>query len=218
VLDYQDDANTYDKDYHFMLGRQILVAPVLEKTQKWDVYLPAGKWIHYWTGREYKGDQTVTVDTPLYGRDGLPMFVKAGAIIPMMPEMSYIYEKKPEPITLDIYPDLASSSKYVMYDCETVKSPVRKTVFSCLEDSEKIEVSISQSNAAYELCVHCEKQPASVFTDSKSLPRLTDKTAYEKAQEGWYHGPGCFYGSDSISTVNIRIARSSKPRLVKITK
>ncbi|MHC4527361.1 MAG: glycoside hydrolase family 31 protein, partial [Planctomycetota bacterium] len=118
VFDYQDDTNTYDKDYHFMIGRQILVAPVLEKTEKWNVYLPKGKWIHYWSGKEYDGAQTVTIDAPLYGKDGLPMFIKAGAIIPMMPEMSYIYEKTPEPITLDVYPDATRASSCVMYDCE----------------------------------------------------------------------------------------------------
>jgi len=112
------------------------VAPVLEKVDTWNVYLPKGKWVHYWTGKEYKGNQTVTVSAPLYGKDGLPMFVKAGAIIPMMPAMSYIYEKPPEPITLDVYPDAGSPSNYVMYDCKTVRSPVRKTKFKCAEDKK----------------------------------------------------------------------------------
>jgi alpha-glucosidase len=218
VFDYQNDKNTYDKDYHFMLGRQILVAPVLEKTDEWDVYLPKGKWIHYWTGKQYTGEQTVTVDAPLYGRNGLPMFVKAGAIIPMMPEMSYIYEKAPEPITLDVYPDTASSS-YVMYDCETPKkSLIRQTTFQCSQDETAIEISIGKSDMAYELWVHCGKEPASANVDSKELPKLKDKAAYDAAQAGWYYGPGCFYGSDSISTINIKILRGTKASKVRIAK
>ena len=218
VFDYQDDAKTYNKDFHFMLGRQILVAPVLEKADEWNVYLPSGKWVHYWTGRQYKGNQTVTVKAPLYGRDGLPMFVKAGAIIPMMPDMSYIYEKSPEPITLDVYPDESSRSSYVMYDCETVRSPIRKTTFECSEDKTKIDISISTSSVAYEAWVHCEKEPASVVVDSKQLSKIKDKSGYVAAKEGWYWGAGCFYGSDSIKTVNIKIPKGPKSHSICITK
>ncbi|MHC4649050.1 MAG: hypothetical protein ACYTBJ_26655 [Planctomycetota bacterium] len=218
VFDYQDDKNTYDKDYQFMLGRQILVAPVLEKVSEWNVYLPKGKWIHYWTGREYTGGQTVTVGAPLYGKDGLPMFARAGAIIPMIPEMRYIFEKTPNPITLDIYPDQASPSEYVMYDCETPKSPIKKTVFKCSADKTSIEISIGASSAAYELWVHYDKQPASVTADLKELPRLKDKSAYDVAEEGWYFGPACFYGNDKLNTVNIKIPKNSKPHVVRITK
>ncbi|HUT30783.1 MAG TPA: TIM-barrel domain-containing protein [Sedimentisphaerales bacterium] len=218
VYDYQDDVNTYNKDYHFMLGPQILVAPVLEETQKWDVYLPAGNWVHYWTGRRYDGGQTVTVDAPLYGKAGLPMFIKAGAIIPMMPEMSYIYEKAPEPLTLDVYPEKAGTSTHTIYDCETVKSPVKETKFSCSQDKQKIQISISPSDAAYELWVHCDREPASVAADSGRLPRLEDKAAYDAAPQGWYCGTGCFYGSDSIKTLNIKLAKTGKNHLIRIRK
>jgi alpha-glucosidase (family GH31 glycosyl hydrolase) len=223
VFDYQDDEKTYNKDYHFMLGRQILVAPVMEKTEKWDVYLPKGRWIHYWTGREYTGGQTVTVDAPLYGKDGLPMFVKAGAIIPMIPEMNYIYEKVPNPITLDIYPyestgSLDFISRYVLYDCETPNSAVKKTIFQCLEEAADIKIRISKSDVAYELWVHHNKQPASVTVDSKVLAQIKDKSSYDAAEEGWYFGPGCFYGNDKLRTVNIKIPKSSKSHLIRIAK
>ena len=202
-----------------MLGRQILAAPVLEKTDKWDVYLPEGKWVYYWTGREFTGPQTVTVDAPLYGRDGLPMFVKAGAIIPMMPEMSYIYEKAPDPLTLDVYPDSAGPSTYVMYDCERPeKSPMKETAFKCVEDERKIEISISPSSVAYELWVHYDKSPTSVVADSKALAKIEDRCGYGKAKEGWYYGPGCFYGSEGIRTVNIKIPKISKRRLIQVLK
>jgi hypothetical protein len=76
--------------------------------------------------------------------------------------MSYIYEKTPEPITLDVYPDAAEPSNYVMYDCDTPKaSPIKETSFMCLESRTEIVVSIDKSNVAYELWVHYDKQPAS---------------------------------------------------------
>jgi alpha-glucosidase len=218
VFDYEDDKDTYDKDFEFMLGRQILVAPVLEKVDKWDVYLPKGKWVHYWTGEEYAGGKTVTVDAPLYGKDGLPMFVRAGAILPMMPEMSYIYEKTPDPITLDVYPDPAGPAEYLMYDCKTVKSPISKTIFACSEDKTKIEVSVSASNVAYELWVHSDKEPASVVVDSEKLQRLKDKSDYDAAQRGWYYGAGCFFGSDAVKTINVKLPGGPKAHLVRMTK
>jgi alpha-glucosidase len=223
VFDYQGDENTYDKDFHFMLGRQILVAPVMEKTDKWNVYLPKGRWIHYWTGKEYSGGQTVTVNAPLYGKDGLPMFVKAGAIIPMIPEMNYIYEKTPSSVTLDVYPEETVScgeslSKYVMYNCDAPNGPVKKTIFNCLEEAEDIKIRIGGSGTAYELWVHHEKQPASVAVDSKELPKLKDKCDYDKAEEGWYWGRGCFYGSDELKTVNIKIPKKTRAQLVRIKK
>lgn len=158
------------------------------------------------------------MNAPLYGKAGLPMFVKAGAIIPMMPEMSYIYEKAPEPITLDIFPDQAGTSSYTTYDCETVKSPVEETKFSCSQDKEKIQISISPSEVAYELWVHYDGEPASVVVNFRELSQLEDKAAYDAARQGWYYGPGCFYGADSIKTLNIKLAKTGKSHLIRITK
>jgi len=136
----------------------------------------------------------------------------------MMPEMSYIYEKEPEPITLDVYPEESGPSSYVMYDCETVRSPIKKTAFRCSEDKTKIEVSISTSDVAYELWVHYGKAPGSVTVDSKLLPKVKDKSSYDAAKEGWYYGAGCFYGSVNMKTVNIKISKGSKSRVTQITK
>ncbi|TFG49316.1 MAG: DUF3748 domain-containing protein, partial [Candidatus Brocadiia bacterium] len=218
VFDHQNDENTYNKDFEFLMGRNILVAPVIDKSEKWEVYLPAGKWIHYWTGTEYNGPKTVTVDAPLYGTGGLPMFVKAGSIIPMMPEMSYIYQKKADPITLDVYPEMNGSIKYAMYDCKSVKKPVQieKTEFTCDQQGKNIRISISPSSVAYELWVHSAVEATSVSVDGKKLKDLQAKAEYDKSKTGWYYGSGCFYGSDEIKTINIKAGTSSKERVIEI--
>jgi len=121
----------------------------------------------------------------------------------MMPEMSYIYEKKPDPITLDVYPAEGQTSICVMYDRKTPKnSPVRQTKFKCSDDATKIEISIGESDTAYEFWVHCDKKPASVTVDA----------------EGWYYGPGCFYGSDTISTVNIKLPKACTGGTIRVMK
>ncbi|MHC4637422.1 MAG: glycoside hydrolase family 31 protein [Planctomycetota bacterium] len=219
VFDHQDDMKTYDKDYEFMLGREILVAPVLEKTDKWDVYLPEGEWIHYWTGRKYSGPDTVTVDAPLYGKDGLPMFVRAGAIIPMMPAMNYIYEKQPEPVTLDIYPKTGLRSECVKYDCKNVKPPVdvRKTTFTCKDSEKETAITISKSAVSYELSVHSDRGCSQVTVNGKQLKQLTQEE-YDNSISGYYYGAGCFYGGENVKTINIRIPKSAKPYSVIIKK
>ena len=218
VFDYQHDPNTYREDYHFLIGRELLAAPVMERGESREVYLPEGVWINYWTDRRHQGPARVTVDAPLYGRNGLPLFVKSGAIIPMMPEMSYIYEKQPDPITLEIYPDPNRPSAYLMYDCETVDGDIRETTFTCQVTRSSTEISISESQVAYELCVHCDQPPGMVRVDSNPVPRFPDKDAYNNSQTGWFYGPGYFYGSGNIDTLDIKVPKGSSPHLISIIK
>jgi len=105
-----------------------------------------------------------------------------------------------------------------MYDCNTVKSPVTKTIFQCSQNPDTIEVSIGKSDVAYELWIHCDKEPLSVVADSKTLTKLKGKNAYDNAPKGWYYGPGCFYGSDEIETLNIKLGRTLKRRFVQVKK
>lgn len=72
-LHYEHDERCYDIQYEYLLGRDLLVAPVyLADQEMWEVYLPEGQWIHLWTGREYgRGDITVPAplgDTPVFYR------------------------------------------------------------------------------------------------------------------------------------------------------
>jgi alpha-glucosidase (family GH31 glycosyl hydrolase) len=112
VLDYQDDENVYEIGDQYMFGKNIMVCPVTTKgAQTRTVYLPYGKWIDYWTGQEYNGKQYIHIVTP---PDVLPLFVKAGAIIPMQPAMNYTGEKPVDPVTLDLYP--GSKSEFKLYE------------------------------------------------------------------------------------------------------
>lgn len=108
VLNYQDDPNTYNLDDEFMIGNDLLVAPVLKPdvTSRL-VYLPKGVWYDYWTNKKYEGGTMFAVAAPL---ETVPMFVRGGAIIPMWPQMNYVGEKPLDPITFNIYPDVGGSA------------------------------------------------------------------------------------------------------------
>ena len=67
-LHYEDDARTWDVAYEYMYGRDLLVAPVLQSgVSTQEVYLPgtAELWTHFFTGKQYKGGNTVTVEAPV---------------------------------------------------------------------------------------------------------------------------------------------------------
>lgn len=65
IFMYYDEEEAYDEKYQYMLGRDLLVAPVCEEGKTdWEIYLPKDKWIHLWTGEEYPGGK-ITIDAPL---------------------------------------------------------------------------------------------------------------------------------------------------------
>ena len=87
-----------------------MVCPVTTKgVQTRTVYLPAGEWYDWWTGKKYKGNSYVHVVTPL---DIMPIFAKAGAIIPIQPAMNFVDEKKIDTLTLEVFPGTGSFELY----------------------------------------------------------------------------------------------------------
>jgi alpha-D-xyloside xylohydrolase len=77
-------------------------------------YLPKGAtWYDFWTGKSYKGGQTVTLDTTL---DRVPMFVRAGSILPLGPEMQYVGEKSWDNLELRLYP--GADGTFTLYEDE----------------------------------------------------------------------------------------------------
>ena len=110
VLEYPTDPVTYGDatKYEFLLGKDLLVAPVYKPENKRDsIYLPAGKWYDFFDGTEYAGNQTLMgFHAPL---DKLPLFVRGGAILPMYSQMMYDAEHPTDTLTLKLYPSGNSS-------------------------------------------------------------------------------------------------------------
>jgi alpha-D-xyloside xylohydrolase len=84
ALSAPDDPRAWTVEDEYTLGDDLLVAPVLEQGARLrTVYLPAGSWVDWWTGRAWEGRQVVTIDAPL---DRIPIFARAGAILPLATE------------------------------------------------------------------------------------------------------------------------------------
>jgi len=89
------------REEEFGFGDKILVSPVINAGQDSKVvYLPAGNWYYYFGNAVYEGGQEVRIDTPL---DEMPIFVKAGTVLPEYPVMQYTDEKKIDALKFRVY-------------------------------------------------------------------------------------------------------------------
>ncbi len=120
AFDFKDDANVYNIPDQYMFGPAFLVNPVTTqlytganasaKAKTRSVYLPAGtKWYNFWTGEATPGGQTLNVNVPM---NMLPLYVKAGSVIPMGPVMEYATEKPADNIELRVYPGANGEFKF----------------------------------------------------------------------------------------------------------
>jgi len=124
LLNYQDDESTYNLDDQFMIGDDILIAPITKPdVTRRLVYLPAGSWYDYWTNKKYAGGTMISVDAPL---NVVPIFVRAGAIIPVGPSINYVGEKPADPITFNIPPDNVGAASTRLHEDDGL-SPAYKT-------------------------------------------------------------------------------------------
>jgi alpha-glucosidase len=152
MLNYQDDENTYNLDDEFMIGEDLLVAPIVKPdvTARL-VYLPKGNWYDYWTNKRYEGGKMIRVDAPL---ENVPMFVRAGAIIPLAPPMNYVGEKRVDPVTFAIYPDDKGSAATTLYEDDGLspayaQGAFRRTTVSAKRLASGFVVNMGAPNGPY---------------------------------------------------------------------
>ncbi|MFQ3174943.1 MAG: alpha-glucosidase, partial [Flavobacterium sp.] len=97
----QEDTQTHYRNDEFVFGNQILVCPILEPNAIGRrMYIPRGQWYNYWTDNLVTGGKEMWVDTKY---DEIPVFVKAGSVIPKYPVQQYVGELEFDELTLDLY-------------------------------------------------------------------------------------------------------------------
>jgi alpha-D-xyloside xylohydrolase len=100
VYDHGSDPTTWHIDDEYMLGPDLLVAPMFKARGARDIYLPAGPWYDYWTDQRFDGARWITYDAEL---ETLPLFVRAGAVLPMGPDLQYANERSWDPLSFEVY-------------------------------------------------------------------------------------------------------------------
>ena len=132
VMDFAADKAVWELPDEFLFGRSLLVAPVVKaqytsEEVRWQdepvdfsgerstqVYLPKGTdWYDFWTGERLKGGQTLTRSTHL---DTVPLYVRAGGIIPLGPDVQYVSEKPWDALEVRVYP--GADGRFILYEDE----------------------------------------------------------------------------------------------------
>lgn len=112
----QEDIQTHYRNDEFIFGNQILVCPILEPNAVGRrMYIPRGEWYNYWTNEFAIGGREVWIDTKF---DEIPVFVKAGAIIPKYPVQQYVGEIEFDELTLDLYFKIGKEQSFVYEDAQ----------------------------------------------------------------------------------------------------
>jgi alpha-D-xyloside xylohydrolase len=149
VMDFNGDTSALNQSCEYMFGKALLTAPITEPNVKeWDVYLPESTdWYDFWTGKNFKGGQKITTDAPL---DKIPLFVKAGSIIPLGKSIQYSGQKSADTLEIRVYK--GADGKFELYEDENDNYEYEKGIFSTItfswNDKNKL-LTISDRNGSF---------------------------------------------------------------------
>ena len=144
AMDFAGDQKVWDINNEYLFGKSFLVCPVTESLYVRDengdkradfdsvrsqtIYLPAGSdWADFWTGEQIKGGQELVRPVPI---DIMPLYVKAGSIVPMGPSLQYTNEKKPAMLEIRVYE--GADGSFTLYEDENDNYNYEKGVFATI--------------------------------------------------------------------------------------
>jgi alpha-D-xyloside xylohydrolase len=127
VMDFRTDARALAVSDQYLLGPAFLVSPVTTyKARSRSVYLPkAAGWYDFWWGTDMAPGQTIAAPAPY---DSMPVHVRAGAIVPMGPELQYTDEKPADPIVLWVY--AGADGQFTLYEDDGLSYGYEKGAFA----------------------------------------------------------------------------------------
>jgi alpha-glucosidase len=198
VLDFPGDRKVMDLTPdsltgEFLFGNDMLVAPVVNdgETER-SVYLPADTWYDFWSGKRYTGPATITVDAPL---GFIPMFARAGGVIPMRQLVEHTGQAPIDPLTFEIYPSAKSTREYYEDDGITLDYQRGKYLLQNVQvqdEGKQVQVNVAAREGSYVpaarslvLKVHgLSKPPEAALVDGRSLQVGSDTEALTSLTEG----------------------------------
>jgi alpha-glucosidase/alpha-D-xyloside xylohydrolase len=128
-LHYPDDPAAVSRGDEYLYGRDILVAPVVKKgATSRTLYIPQGAWYDFWTNTKHEGGQEITREVDL---GTLPLYVRAGAIVPTGPLKQFTGEQVDGPLTFTVYP--GADGRFSLYDDDGESFDFRSGAFMKIE-------------------------------------------------------------------------------------
>jgi len=121
-LHHPDDPKAVARQDEYLWGRDVLVAPVVEQgATSRKIYLPHGAWFDFWTGERVQGGAEISREVDL---ETTPLYVRAGAILPLGPAKQYVEHKVDEPLSISIYP--GADASFLLYQDDGSSFDYRK--------------------------------------------------------------------------------------------
>jgi alpha-glucosidase (family GH31 glycosyl hydrolase) len=171
-LVFPDDPTSDSQLRQYMLGDAFLVGAFEES-----FHLPAGKWIDFWTGERYDGEQDFEYQKP--AQRGGPLFLREGAIVPLGPAMDYWGQRPLDEIELHVFP--AEHSQFVLTedDGETLdyrEGKVSETTHTCMQSGAKVLLEIKRSKSTfadipqvrnYSIIIYLDRAPVKVVINGE---------------------------------------------------
>jgi alpha-glucosidase (family GH31 glycosyl hydrolase) len=143
-LHYPDDPMAVACGNEYLFGKNLLVAPVVEKGEAIrQVYLPKGSWYDFWTNERMEGGREVRREVDL---ETIPLYVRAGSILPLGPVKQYSSESVDQPITVSIHP--GADGSFQLYEDDGISFEHRKGVW--------MGIQMSWNDAKRSLILHLE--------------------------------------------------------------
>jgi alpha-glucosidase (family GH31 glycosyl hydrolase) len=234
LLEFPDDPICLDKttQYQFMSGESFLVAPVYKPALERDsIYFPSGKWIDYWNGTVYEGPIMLNDYTADLSK--CPVFVKAGAIIPMYPEMLYDNQYPKDPVTFDIYPHGYSS--FELYEDDGITREHRNGAFAktlietegpVFGNSGDVIITIGESIGTYAgkpdlrsnlFEIHFHVKPDGVLLNEAGLNEYATLEELQLATDGWFYDPADKLGIVHIKTQSLPLNTAFQVKFLTLT-
>jgi alpha-D-xyloside xylohydrolase len=128
AMDFRLDTRAQNIGDQFMFGPALLVNPVTEPAATArHLYLPKTKWYDFWTGTETEGGKAVDAPAPL---ERIPLFVRAGSILPLGPDLQYSTEKPADPIELRVY--RGADGDFTLYEDEDDNYDYEKSAYATI--------------------------------------------------------------------------------------
>jgi len=130
VMDFSNDPQVTQISDQYMFGPSLMICPVSAyKVRERDVYFPASEgWYDLYTGKYIRSAQKQTVNAPY---EQMPIYVRAGSIIPIGPEIQFVGQKPNAPITLYVYS--GADAEFVLYEDEGINYNYEKGAYSKIE-------------------------------------------------------------------------------------
>ncbi len=198
-LAYPEREQAYGNDQEYLLGPDLLVAPVTspgtDGVGAQSVWLPPGFWTDYFTGEVYRGPRLMRYRCPL---DRAPMFVRAGAVIPHQPDTLNLSQLPEGPLTLQVFPGPAQVSR--LYEDDGLSLDYQKgagawTELRCRSEGDRVVVNVGatvgefkeqREQRAYVVQVRGVTRPGQVLVEGRRVGRVGSRRQVEQRQNGWW--------------------------------